>query len=155
EAGVFSAASSAPNAPLSTLHAKACGQNHAYCVAVKADVSEIALNWRAELAGAIFLIAFFATWPTSIACRAPEKYWSLSSRFQRNLSKASIVCAYQPILDLRTGEISGCEVLARWQDVDGSIVPPDKFIDFVSSSGETLAFTKMVVDKAFDELTQR
>lgn len=155
EAGIFSAASSAPDAPLSTLHAKACGQNHAYCVAVKADMSEFALNWRTELVVAICLIAFYATWPTSIACRALEKYWSFSSRFQRNLNKTSIVCAYQPILDLRTGEISGCEVLARWQDVDGSIVPPDRFIDFVSSSGETLAFTKMVVDKAFDELTER
>lgn len=153
EAGIFSAASSAPLSPLSTLHAMACGQDHAYCVAVKADVMELALNWRAELVVAICLIAFYATWPTSIAFRALEKYWSFSSRFQRNLSKASIVCAYQPILDLRTGEISGCEVLARWKDVDGSIVPPDKFIDFVSSSGETLAFTKMVVDKAFDELT--
>src|SRR5688572_16153109 len=92
EVGIFSAASSAPHSPLSTLHATACGQNHSYCVAVKADVTEMALNWRAELVVAICLIAFYATWPTSIAFRSLEKYWSFSSRFQRHLNKSSIVC---------------------------------------------------------------
>lgn len=153
EPGIFSVASSDSQSSLSTMHAMACGEHHAYCVAAKTDVAEMARNWRSELTMAIFLIAFYAVWPASAACRALEKYWSLSSRFRRHLNKNSIVCAYQPIIDLKTGNISGCEVLARWQDVDGSIVFPDKFIDFVSSSGETLAFTKLVVDKAFDELT--
>lgn len=153
EDGIFSAANSASDDSLSTVHAKACGEHHAYCVAVKADMAEMAFNWRSELVVVMCLIAFYAIWPTSVACRALEKHWSFSSRFRRHLNTSSIVCAYQPILDLRTGKISGCEVLARWRDVDGSIVSPDKFIDFVSRSGETLAFTKMVVDKAFDELT--
>lgn len=154
DTGIFSAADSASDDTRSTVRAKACGEHHAYCVAVKADMAEMAFNWRSELVVAMCLIAFYAIWPTSVACRALETHWSFSSRFRRHLNTPSIVCAYQPILDLRTGAISGCEVLARWRDVDGSIVPPDKFIDFVSKSGETLAFTKMVVDKAFDELTK-
>lgn len=152
--GIFHSASAprASQAPLSTLHAVACGETHAYCVAVRADLGEIALKWRTELLLAVILIAFYAIWPASVAIRALDRYWSLGQRFRRNLSVDSIVCAYQPILDLRTGEISGCEVLARWRDLDGSIVHPDKFIDIVASSGRTMAFTKMVAERAFEEL---
>ena len=129
-----------------------CGDGHAYCVAVGARFSDALLNWRMEIALAFGLIAFYAIWPASAAHRALDRYWSLEARFQRTLSKESIVCAYQPIMDLRTGEISGCEVLARWRDVDGSLVSPDRFIDIVARSGNTLAFTKMVAERAYDEL---
>ena len=78
---------------------------------------------------------------------------SLAARFRRHLNAGSVLCMYQPIQDVRTGEISGVEVLARWRDVDGSIVAPDKFIDLVVQADQTLAFTKMVADRAFQELT--
>ncbi|MCC7251767.1 EAL domain-containing protein [Hyphomicrobium sp.] len=156
DAGVFVAATSgdANAAPLSMLHAVACGDSHAYCVAVEADVAEIARKWRTELLLAIGLIGFYAIWPASFIYRALERCWSLEQRFRRNLTRESVICAYQPILDLRTGEISGCEVLARWRDVDGSEVPPDKFVEIVASSGQTLAFTRMVAERAFGELSQ-
>ena len=156
EDGIFAAAS-APHlhdAPLSVMHAVACGTDHNYCVAVEADALGIARLWRTELSLAVGLIAFYAFWPATVVRRAFERYWSFEQRFRRNLGGCSVVCAYQPILDLRTGTISGCEVLARWRDVDGSIVPPDKFVDIVASTENTLAFTKMVADKAFAELSK-
>lgn len=154
--GVHAAATAmqASAAPSSKLHAVVCGKDHPYCVAAAADITEIALTWRPELLLAVGLVAFYAIWPASVAYHALERYWSLEHRFQRNLNTDSIVCAYQPIVDLRTGRISGCEVLARWRDVDGSIVPPDKFVDIVARSGQTLAFTKMVAERAFDELSR-
>lgn len=154
EDGLFAAAAGAGGGsmPLSVMYEVACGEHHPYCVGVRADAAEIAYKWRTELLLAVALIAFYAVWPASVAHRALERYWSLDSRFRRNLDAGSIVCAYQPILDLRTGEIAACEVLARWRDVDGSIVPPDKFIDIVARTGQTLAFTRMVAERAFDEL---
>lgn len=155
EEGIYANAtgSGAGPMPASILHAVACGETHTHCVAAKADIVEIALNWKTELLLAVGLIAFYTIWPASVAYRALDRFWSLEQRFQRNLDKNSIVCAYQPIMDLRTGEISGCEVLARWRDLDGSIVPPDKFIDIVARSGQTLAFTRMLAERAFDELS--
>lgn len=154
EDGIFRAASApgAPETPLSIRYGIACGATHPYCVAVRADLAVIAIKWRTELVIAACLIAFYAIWPATILIRSLERYWSLESRFRRNLNSGSIVCAYQPILDLRSGAISGCEVLARWRDVDGSIVYPDKFIDIVARSGQTLAFTRMLAERAFDEL---
>lgn len=154
EDGIFAAARAETSGSLSTLHEVVCGQSHATCVAVRADLAEIALRWRTELILAVALIAFYAIWPASVLRRRLKKYWSLAQRFRRNLNADSIVCAYQPILDLRTGQIAACEVLARWRDLDGSIVPPDRFIDLVAQSGQTLAFTRMVAERAFRELSE-
>ena len=44
------------------------------------------------------------------------------------LDNGEIVPYMQPIIDLDTGAITGCEVLARWVKPDGSIVPPNEFI---------------------------
>lgn len=156
ETGIFAAASRHQDNdnPLSTMFDVACGKDHAYCVAVKGDAAAMARRWRSELALAVGLIAFYAVWPASVLYRALERYWSLEQRFRRHLSSQSVVCAYQPILDLRTGEISGCEVLARWRDVDGSIVAPDKFVDIVAGANQTLSFTKMVAERAFEELSR-
>jgi sensor c-di-GMP phosphodiesterase-like protein len=100
------------------------------------------------------LIGFYAIWPATVTRRWLNTYWSLEARFRRNLDAGSVICAYQPILDLRTGDISAVEVLARWRNADGSVVPPDQFIDLIAKVGKTLAFTKMVVDRAHAELSE-
>ena len=64
-----------------------------------------------------------------------------------------MVVAYQPVLDLRSGKISGCEVLARWRDIDGTIVAPSRFIDIVERTGRTEEFTRLVADRAYEELS--
>jgi EAL domain-containing protein (putative c-di-GMP-specific phosphodiesterase class I) len=56
-------------------------------------------------------------------------------------------------MDLRTGEIAGCEVLARWRDVDGSVVMPNRFIDIVERNGLALHFTDLLVQRAYAELS--
>ncbi|WP_180682588.1 putative bifunctional diguanylate cyclase/phosphodiesterase [Tepidicella baoligensis] len=43
--------------------------------------------------------------------------------------------AYQPQLDLRTGELIGLEALMRWRGHDGRMVPPDRFIPLAEQSG--------------------
>ncbi len=43
--------------------------------------------------------------------------------------------AFQPQLDLRTGELIGLEALMRWRGQDGRMVPPDRFIPLAEQSG--------------------
>ncbi len=42
---------------------------------------------------------------------------------------------YQPIINMRTGKITGCEVLARWVKPDGRIIMPDVFVEYAQASG--------------------
>jgi sensor c-di-GMP phosphodiesterase-like protein len=94
------------------------------------------------------LAALLGTHAKSLLAR----YWSFEARFLRNLKPDSVICFYQPILNVRSGEIAGVEVLARWRDVDGTVVSPDKFIDIVSRAGLTKDFTQMVANRAYLEL---
>lgn len=42
---------------------------------------------------------------------------------------------YQPIVDISTGNIAGCEALIRWNSPVLGFVPPDKFIGLAEKSG--------------------
>jgi sensor c-di-GMP phosphodiesterase-like protein len=122
------------------------------CLTVEASLTAI-LRENAGIAAVFVLLAgFVASWITRIAHRAVKRYWTFEARFRRNLDLDSIVCAYQPLLDLRSGEITGCEVLARWRDINDSIVYPDRFIPVVEKHGLTLELTRLVVLRAFREL---
>lgn len=52
---------------------------------------------------------------------------------------------YQPIVDSRTNELIGAEVLVRWIRADGSIVPPSQFIGFAEKSGLIIPITELLV----------
>jgi len=130
-----------------------CDSGGTFCVTAGTAplrVLKYATSW---VAVAIVFAAVFAAWLGLHAKTLLARYWSFEARFHRNLNAASILCLYQPILNVRSGEISGFEVLARWRDVDGTIASPDKFIDVVARSGRTMEFTQLVADCAFRELS--
>ena len=61
----------------------------------------------------------------------------------------------QPVFNLRTGAIMGCEVLARWQRADGTVIPPSRFIQLAENSGRIEPLTWQIVSAALNELQPR
>jgi len=55
---------------------------------------------------------------------------------------------YQPIVNSATGELVGVEMLARWRQKDGTIVPPYQFIPFAEDSGLIIEITEQLIRKA-------
>jgi sensor c-di-GMP phosphodiesterase-like protein len=72
-------------------------------------------------------------------------------RVRKGLANHSFYWAYQPIINMQTGEMIGCEVLARFQDKFGTMYP-DKFIPIIRKSLLTWEFTQAMIDTAFKEL---
>lgn len=70
----------------------------------------------------------------------------------RGLARGEFRPYFQPIFDLRTGQIKGCEILARWLREDGSIVPPMNFIPLAESSGRIEAMTWQILGRALADL---
>jgi sensor c-di-GMP phosphodiesterase-like protein len=62
---------------------------------------------------------------------------------------------FQPTFDLRSGEIRGCEVLARWVLKDGTVIPPMTFIPLAESSGRIEAMTWLILGTALKEMYPR
>ena len=58
----------------------------------------------------------------------------------------------QPIVDLETGMITGCEVLARWHKPDGSSVPPHEFIPLAQNFRLTREVTCHIMEATRDIL---
>lgn len=54
---------------------------------------------------------------------------------ERGLAAGEFVPYYQPIVDIRSGQLRGAEVLVRWRKEDGSLVLPGAFIPLAESSG--------------------
>lgn len=78
-------------------------------------------------------------------------YYSVELRIKRGIKKRSFYPLFQPIVQLETGEIIGCEVLARFKDELGHL-QPDEFIPIVLKSRSTLAFTQRIIRTAMSAL---
>ena len=53
----------------------------------------------------------------------------------RALDAGEFVPYYQPIVDIRSGQLQGAEVLVRWRKPDGTLIPPGSFIPLAESGG--------------------
>jgi len=57
------------------------------------------------------------------------------AEIERAMEAGEFVPYYQPIVDIRSGQLRGAEVLVRWKKPDGTLVPPGSFVPLVESSG--------------------
>lgn len=64
------------------------------------------------------------------------------------VKKKEFVPFYQPLFDLKTGEIAGVELLARWPHPNGHNVGPDQFIPIAEECGLITELMLGLIDKA-------
>ncbi len=69
--------------------------------------------------------------------------------FRRGLS-----LNYQPIVSGRDGRVLALEVLSRWRDESGSLVPPAVFIPLAEQSGLINELGRWVMEQSFDRLAR-
>jgi EAL domain-containing protein (putative c-di-GMP-specific phosphodiesterase class I)/CheY-like chemotaxis protein len=70
------------------------------------------------------------------------------------LDADAISIVFQPIVELSTGALAGCEALARW-DWNGKPVSPADFIPLAEQAGFTLAIFELGVRRAADLIRSR
>ncbi len=59
-----------------------------------------------------------------------------------------IIVHYQPEVDLRTGELVGCEALARWQHPTMGLLAAGRFIEMAERTGLVVPLSKQVMESA-------
>lgn len=75
------------------------------------------------------------------------------AELERALKAGEFIPYYQPIVDITTGRLRGCEVLMRWRKADGTVIPPASFIPLAESSGLILEMTRSLMRKVVEELS--
>jgi len=78
----------------------------------------------------------------------------LEHRISEALIADEFLPYYQPIYDLTTGLIVGCEALMRWISKDNGLVSPAVFMDVMEDSSLILIAGKMMIEKSLNDLIQ-
>ncbi len=73
-------------------------------------------------------------------------------RFANALVNNEFLVFYQPVVDLQTGEIIGCEALCRWPHGDNQFTPPDVFIPQAEASGFIVQLGEWVLKTATEQV---
>lgn len=66
--------------------------------------------------------------------RAIERQ-SIESKLHLAMDRNELVLHYQPLINLESGGIIGCEALLRWFDAAGGVISPEKFIPIAEDCG--------------------
>lgn len=72
----------------------------------------------------------------------------LEAQLRKALERDEFILHYQPKIDLTTGQTSGYEALLRWSPDNKGIVPPNKFIPMLESTGLIVAVGEWVIRTA-------
>lgn len=72
---------------------------------------------------------------------------------ERAIGRNEIKPYYQPVINLRTGGLMGCEVLCRWEKPSGEVVPPGVFIDYAEASGMAIPMTLSLMQQVRYDLS--
>ena len=65
------------------------------------------------------------------------------------LEREEVVPCFQPIVELRTGNLAGFEVLARWQHASLGLILPENFISLAEENGLIGELTHQILSKSF------
>jgi diguanylate cyclase (GGDEF)-like protein len=83
---------------------------------------------------------------------AARRRFSIETELRRALDKDEIKLFYQPLINLKSGRVSGYEALARWTHADRGEISPTEFIPVAEESGLILSLGRWAMDKAAQTL---
>ena len=79
---------------------------------------------------------------------AARRRFSIETELRRALDKDQLTLSYQPLIDLKSGKVTGFEALARWTHEDRGPISPVEFIPVAEESGLILTLGRWAMDKA-------
>ncbi|MDG3085707.1 bifunctional diguanylate cyclase/phosphodiesterase [Vibrio hannami] len=84
--------------------------------------------------------------------RNAAEHLAIANKLQRALDNHEFELYYQPLINAADHSLHGAEVLIRWQQKNGSFIPPDLFIPIAEQSTLIHDITCWVIDQAINDL---
>jgi EAL domain-containing protein (putative c-di-GMP-specific phosphodiesterase class I) len=73
---------------------------------------------------------------------------ALETDLRRAVEEGQFFLRYQPIVELRSGEVTGVEALLRWRHPERGVVGPDRFIPVLEETGLICVVGRWVLEEA-------
>lgn len=83
-----------------------------------------------------------------------RRRFSIETELRRALDKDQLKLFYQPLINLKSGEVAGFEALARWTHDDRGEISPTEFIPVAEESGLILQLGRWAMDTAAQTLAE-
>jgi diguanylate cyclase (GGDEF)-like protein len=83
---------------------------------------------------------------------AARRRFSIETELRRALDRDQLKLFYQPLIDLKSGEVAGFEALARWNHEDRGEISPTEFIPVAEESGLILQLGEWAMHEAAQTL---
>ena len=83
-----------------------------------------------------------------------RRRFSIETELRRALDRDELKLFYQPLVNLKTGKVSGFEALARWTHPDRGEISPTEFIPVAEESGLILQLGRWAMDRAAATLAE-
>jgi diguanylate cyclase (GGDEF)-like protein len=83
---------------------------------------------------------------------AARRRFSIETELRRALDRDELKLFYQPLIDLKSGNVAGFEALARWTHEDRGEISPNEFIPVAEESGLILQLGQWAMHKASQTL---
>jgi diguanylate cyclase (GGDEF)-like protein len=80
--------------------------------------------------------------------RAALRRFSIETELRRAIEREELKLAFQPLIDLPTGQVSGFEALARWDHEERGSISPTEFIPVAEESGLIVSLGRWALDAA-------
>ncbi|MEO7655680.1 MAG: bifunctional diguanylate cyclase/phosphodiesterase, partial [Sphingomicrobium sp.] len=77
-----------------------------------------------------------------------RRRFSIETELRRAIERDQLTLSYQPLVSLRSGEVTGFEALARWFHEDRGEISPAEFIPVAEESGLILTLGRWAMDQA-------
>jgi diguanylate cyclase (GGDEF)-like protein len=81
-----------------------------------------------------------------------RRRFSIETELRRALDKDQLKLFYQPLINLKSGEVAGFEALARWTHEGRGEISPTEFIPVAEESGLILTLGRWAMDRAAQTL---
>lgn len=102
---------------------------------------------------------------TLIACLMSGAFFVLALQYvrrsnlpafdlERAIAENEIKPYYQPVINLKSGALAGCEVLCRWEKKSGEVVPPAAFIEYAEVTGLAIPMTLKLMEQTRQDLSE-
>jgi diguanylate cyclase (GGDEF)-like protein len=78
---------------------------------------------------------------------------SLAGKLRQAIHSNELYLSYQPQYAVHSNELSGLEVLCRWNDLERGAISPEEFIPVAEHTGQIHDLTEWVVTKALEQAT--